>query len=99
MTTQTLSRSRPSEVASRTEHLLDRYPNLSEQELAELINLFSRLPILDFGLMTADRRLSGKLDAFHREHGRKVRPTLASLAAVAAIPLVIAITILWWTFG
>jgi len=97
--TQTLSRPRPSDVAARAEHLLDRYPNLSEQELAELINLFARLPILDFGLMTADRRLSGKLDAFHREHGRKIRPTLASIAAVTAIPLMIVITALWWTFG
>jgi hypothetical protein len=99
MATQTLSRPRPSDVAVRAEQLLDRYPNLSEQELAELINLFARLPILDFGLMTADRRLSGKLDAFHREHGRKIRPTLASIAAVTAIPLVIVITVLWWTFG
>jgi hypothetical protein len=99
MTSQTLSRPRPSEVARRTEQLLDRYPNLSEQELAELINLFGRLPILEFGLMTADRRLSGKLDAFNREHGRKVRPTLASIAAVTAIPLVIIITVLWWVFG
>lgn len=99
MTSQTLSRPRPSEVARRTEQLLDRYPNLSEQELAELINLFGRLPILEFGLMTADRRLSGKLDAFNREHGRKVRPTLASIAAVTAIPLVIVITVLWWVFG
>jgi hypothetical protein len=99
MTSQTLSRPRPSEVARRTEQLLDRYPNLSEQELAELINLFGRLPILEFGLMTADRRRSGKLDAFNREHGRKVRPTLASIAAVTAIPLVIIITVLWWAFG
>jgi hypothetical protein len=99
MATQFAAPPRPSEVALRTEQLLDRYPNLSEQELAELINLFGRLPILEYGLMTADDRLSPKLDAFHRDHGRKVSASLASVAALVAIPLVIAISLLWWTFG
>jgi hypothetical protein len=97
--TQYFPRSRPSTVAQRTEQLLDRYPNLSEQELAELINLFARLPILDFGLMTADERLSDKLDAFHRAHGGKIRSSLASLAALVAVPLVVVATVLWWTLG
>lgn len=99
MATQFIMPSRPSEVARRTEQLLDRYPNLSEPELAELINLFGKLPILDFGLMTADKRLSSKLDAFHRVHGSEVRSSLASVAAVVAVPLVVVISMLWWAFG
>jgi hypothetical protein len=99
MATQFVAPPRPSEVARRTEQLLDRYPNLSEQELAELINLFGRLPILEYGLLTADDRLSPKVEAFHRDHGRQVRTSLASVAAVVAVPLVIAVTVLWWTFG
>src|SRR3546814_20491361 len=80
MATQFHSRSRePSEMAVRAEALLSRYPDLSEPELASLIHTFPYLPILDVGLMTADDRLSEKLEAFHRNHGHKLRAPASSL--------------------
>ncbi len=98
METHYLPRSRePSVIAGRAESLLHRYPNLSEVELAELINLMPRVPLLDFGLMTADPVMSSRLDAFHRDHGHKVRPTPASIAALLMIPAIlgIAAAIFW----
>ena len=97
MATQYFERSRtPSATAARAEALLHRYPNLSEIELAELINLMPRIPVLDFGLMTADPTMSSRLDDFNREHGHKVRPTAASIAALLFVPLSLVVAIAWW---
>ena len=91
------TRARPrSETTLRVEALLDRYPNLMEQELAELINLFPTIGILDHALMTADDRLSGKLAAFDRDHGKKLRTPLSSLIAFLAVPVIFGAITLWF---
>ena len=91
------SRARPrSETTLRVESLLDRYPNLSEQELAELINLFPSLGILDQALMTSDDRLSAKLASFDRDHGKKLKTPLSSLIAFLAVPVIFAAVTLWF---
>ncbi len=101
MATQTHARSRPSsETTAKAEALLLRYPNLSEEELATLINLFPYIRILDLGLMTSDEHLSGKLDAFHRDHGKKLRTPISSLIAFLAVPTIIAVGgLLWWALA
>jgi hypothetical protein len=100
MAAQYFPRSRePSAIALRTETLVARYPNLSEIELAELINLMSRLPILDFGLMTADDNLAGKMGAFQRDHGVKVGSQLTAALAVLVVPAVIALGLTWWALS
>jgi hypothetical protein len=100
MATQYLSRSRqPAATALRAEALINRYPNLSEVELAELINLMPRLPILDFGLMTADDRIAPKMEAFHRDHGDKLGPSLASAATFLAIPSIIVLGVIVWALS
>lgn len=97
MATQAFLRSRePSAIAARAEILLNRYPNLSEAELAELINLMHRLPVLDLGLMTADDRLSDRLDAFHRDHGDKLGPSLVSMTAFLVVPTALFLGTVWW---
>lgn len=97
MTTHALSRSRePSVIAARAEQLLSRYPNMGEIELAELINLMSRLPMLDLALMTADDQISNQLDAFHRDHGNKLAPWLISMATVVIVPTALFIGMAWW---
>jgi hypothetical protein len=101
MATQTYVRSRPpSETTVRAEALLMRYPNLSEEELATLINLFPYIRILDLGLMTSDERLSGKLDAFHRDHGKKLKIPMSSMIAFLAVPTIIVVGgLMWWALG
>ena len=97
---ETYSRSRqPSELTVRFEALLNRYPDLGEQELATMIESFPYLRVLDVGLMTADDRLAEKLEAFHRDHGRKLRAPVASLATFLVFPFLVALGLLWWIFG
>ena len=94
------SRARPrSETVLRVEALLGRYPNLSGQELAELIALFPKLRILDHGLMTADSLLSGKLADFEREHGRKLKAPLSSLILFLFVPVTVAIVTFLFMLG
>lgn len=91
------SRARPrSGTTLRVESLLGRYPNLSEQELAEMINLFPTLSILDHALMTADGGLSSKLAEFERDHGKKLKSPLSSLIAFLAVPAIFAAITLWF---
>jgi hypothetical protein len=99
MPTQTNTRSRRSSETIEIEALLMRYPNLSEQELATLINQFPHIKILDLGLMTADERLAGRLDAFHRDHGRKLKMPISSLVAFLAVPTIALIGLLWWALA
>jgi len=85
-----------SEDAARAESLLNRYPDLSEQELASLIRRFKNLPLLDFGLLAADRQLGDRLDAFYRDHGDKLRAPLSGLAWTMSFLLVLAIVLFVW---
>ena len=73
-----------SEEAAQAEVLLARYPHISELEVADLIRAFSRLPLLDFGLVAADDRLGPQLDAFYADHGEKLRTPLRRIALVLA---------------
>ncbi|HEV2747039.1 MAG TPA: hypothetical protein VGW34_07040 [Allosphingosinicella sp.] len=92
-------RARPrSHTTLRAEHLLSRYPNLSEQELAELINLFPHVNMVARGLMAADDRMGTKVEDFYRDHGEKLdtlrggRTTLIALAALVAIIIGMSLT-------
>lgn len=98
MASQQYLRSRSlSKSAAEAETLLNRYPDLSEQELALLIRRFQNLPLLDFGLLAADRKLGDKLDAFYRDHGDKLRAPLSAFSWAVAILVVLAIVVLVWT--
>jgi hypothetical protein len=93
------SRTRPPSVrALRVETLLDRYPRLSGQELAELISLYRALNFLEQELLIADSGLSAKLVAFRRHHGSKLRSGLWSLIMFVSVPLV-AIAAAWLVLG
>jgi hypothetical protein len=97
MASQHYSRSRElSKGAVKAEALLNRYPDLSEQELASLIRTFAHLPLLDFGLMAADERLGEKLDEFYRDHGDKLRAPLSGLSWAISLLAVLAIVLLVW---
>jgi hypothetical protein len=93
----TYTRARPSsETTLRAEALLARYPGLAEPELAELIDLFPRLSILDQAMMTGDAALSARLSAFHRDHGRTLKGSLASLVVLLAIPVALGAITAWF---
>jgi len=97
MATRYTSRARPrSHATLKAEALLVRYPDLSEQELTSLIEIFPTLPILDRGLMTADERLARNLAAFDRDHGSKLHGSGTTLLWMLAFPATVAITAIWW---
>lgn len=97
MVSQPYGRSRPpSEMTVKAEALLRRYPDLGEEELANLIDMFPSLRILDVALMTTDDQLSKRLAAFHRDHRRKLKTPLSSTIAFLAVPGTVALALLWW---
>ena len=92
------ARPRP-ETTLRAEALLSRYPNLSEQELAELINLFPNLNMVARGLMAADDRLGGKVEDFYRDHGEKIGGAAGGWRLSLALVAFLAIFALWSVFN
>ena len=94
------SRSRPlSQTALRIEALLNRYPHLDEPDLETLIRSYPYLPMVDYAVMTADDRLAGKLEAFHRDHGHKLKSPVNALVAFVAVPALVAAGALWWVLS
>ena len=97
MASQYYSRFRElSHNAARAEALLNRYPDVSEEELRVLIRSFARFSLLDFRSIAADERLGSKLDAFYRNHGDKLRPPLADVMWALAVPAVIVIALAFY---
>ncbi len=97
MASQQFIRSRAlSDGAAEAETLLNRYPDISEQELASLIRTFTHLPLLDFGLLAADDRLGPRLDAFYADHGDKLRTPVSTLSWVSAVLATVAIVLFFW---
>lgn len=86
-------------VTLRVESLLDRYPDLNRQQLAELINLFPALSLIDRSLMTADHSLAEKLAAFHRDHAGRLKPPTIELIGFLAFPVIASIIALWWVLA
>jgi hypothetical protein len=75
--------------------LLNHYPDLTDHELAVLVEEFPRLPILDHALMTSDDGLAKKLDAFRRDHRRKLNIEWGPLLVYLVIPAVVTGFFLW----
>ena len=65
--------------ASEASELVGRYPNLSELELARLINLYRQFSALDLALMISDEELGPRLDRFFTDHRAKVNFRFASM--------------------
>ena len=75
--------------------LLDRYPDVSVGQLAEMIETFPHLPAAEIAIMSISEKSHGKLDKFIREQAEALRrPWLNSgLLILIAISLVI---FLYW---
>jgi hypothetical protein len=81
-------------AAGQAVELIARYPNLSDFELARVINLYRELSALDMALMLSDEELAPKLDNFFKDHGRRLRTPLrqyAALVAIAAAGIIVAV--------
>ena len=76
-------------LAVEATRLISRYPDLTGAELDRLIDIYPRLPILDVGLMTSDPSISTRLDAFCRDHGRKLKHSPVGLLLFMIVPLAV----------
>jgi hypothetical protein len=75
--------------------LIARYPNLSEIELARLINRYRDLSALDMALMLSDESLAPKLDRFSADHRSRIRTPFRQYAALVAYA-VVGVTVIAW---
>lgn len=75
--------------------LIRRYPNLSETELARLINLYREFSALDTALTLSDHELAPNLDRFSADHRSKIRTPFRQYAALI-LYLVLTIIALAW---
>jgi len=75
--------------------LLGRYPNLSEVELARLINLYREMPTVEMALMLSDELLAPKMDRFSADHRSRIRPPFHHYAALVAYGLLAIIGVAW----
>ena len=64
-------------------------PAINDRELAELIDISPKLPILDVGLITADERIATHVAELREAHGDKLAPSNTSLAILMIAFLVV----------
>ena len=77
-----------SKPVDEARELVRRYSNLSEIELARLINLYRELSALDMALMLSDEELAPSLDRFSADHRWKIRTPFRHYAALVGYAVV-----------
>ena len=75
--------------------LIRRYPNLSEIELARLINLYRGLSALEMALMLSDEKVAPNLDRFSADHRLRIRTPFRQYAALVAYAVVGVAVVVW----
>ncbi len=76
------SQSPAATLLEQASELINRYPNLSEIELARLINLYRDLSAVDMALMLSDAQLAPNLDRFSADHRSTIRTPFRQYAAL-----------------
>jgi hypothetical protein len=90
----------PSQPAGSTplneaRELISRYPNLSEIELARLINLYRRFSAVDMALALSDEDLAPSLDRFTTDHRSKIRTPFRHYAALVGYAVIGLAALAW----
>jgi hypothetical protein len=75
--------------------LIGRYPNLSETDLARLINAYRQLSALDMALMLSDEKLAPNLDRFSADHRSKIRTPFRQYAALVGYAVAGVAAVAW----
>jgi len=96
MTTQVYAPSwQPSKAAVEAEHLLVRYPHLTERELDRLLRKYPYLPMRELSLMMGDSALSQKISALERDHADTLKAPVSALVAGLLFVALVAFALLW----
>jgi hypothetical protein len=75
--------------------LIARYPNVSEAELATLINVYRELSALDVALLISDEKFGRKMERFYADHRDELKTPFRQYAILVAIAVVGVAVILW----
>lgn len=75
--------------------LIRRYPGLSSGETDRLVEIYPQLPIVQLALMSSDDELAPRLEAFRKDHGRRLRTPGHHIAALLSPVFLLAIVIAW----
>ena len=75
--------------------LLGRYPDLSKEELDQLISLYPQLSPVEMAMMISNEEIAGKLDAFNRAHPRVRRTPFGHYAVFVGI-FVVGLALIAW---
>jgi hypothetical protein len=75
--------------------LIARYPNLSETDLARLINVYRQLSALDMALMLSDEKVALNLDRFSADHRSKIRTPFRQYAALVGYAVLGVAAVIW----
>jgi hypothetical protein len=75
--------------------LIERYPNLSEVEMATLINVYRELSALDVALLISDEKLGRNMEKFYADHRAKLKTPFRQYGILIVIAVVGAAVVLW----
>ena len=78
-------------MRARVSDLLERYPDITEPERAEIIRFLKKAPALDVGLLSANETIRPQLTQFKLDHEKEVGVGLVGLAMAAVIVLILAL--------
>lgn len=82
---------------ARIEALLRRYPELTDDEIQELLLFVRKGPALELGLLSGNDELKPRLDRVRADHHGAFAIGMKEIAVIAALVavIVLAIVLLW----
>ena len=94
MNAPAFNRARPaSRAGRRVAVLLRRYPDLSREELEDLIESFQRLSSLDFVLLNSNAHLAPIIDRFRSEHRHRLKDHHGRMLVILLLPIVMIVAL------
>ena len=99
MTDLTTDRHRPfGPKAGHFRELLERYPDVAEHQVDEMVSVYGELTILEVALLSADEAVTKRFEAFVRHNSARLRTPWQqhAILAIAVIgPFLLVIMLVW----
>lgn len=82
--------------AEQATELIERYPDLTSDEIETLVAIYPLLPPLHLALMASDVDLAPRLEAFRKAHRRRIRTPFRQYTPLLIPLLLMAVVLVWW---
>jgi hypothetical protein len=82
--------------AEQATGLIERYPDLTSEEINTLVAIYPMLPPLHLALMASDEDLAPRLEAFRKAHRRRIRTPFRHYVAFLIPLLMMVVVLVWW---